>query len=146
MKNNILLPFKAILFLPKLMKYIWNNPKKISNFIVIVRTYGLKEGLSRVKTLYRQSKDSREMLGVYEKWLQEHYPIEKKLKEQHEQSKQFIHQPLISVIMPVYNPRSSFLEQAITSVKNQSYPFWELCICDDASTNPEIQGMFKTVC
>jgi GT2 family glycosyltransferase len=42
--------------------------------------------------------------------------------------------PLISVIMPNYNVDLKFLRAAIDSVRAQIYPFWELCISDDAST------------
>jgi O-antigen biosynthesis protein len=47
-------------------------------------------------------------------------------------------QPRISVIMPVYNPNPVLLKEAIDSVKKQEYPFWELCIADDASTDKRI--------
>ncbi|MFA6961135.1 MAG: glycosyltransferase [Opitutaceae bacterium] len=46
------------------------------------------------------------------------------------------HGPLISVLMPVFNPPSHCLEQAIASVRAQTYQRWELCIADDASTDP----------
>ena len=48
------------------------------------------------------------------------------------------HQPLISVLMPVFNPGVEFLQKAIDSVIRQSYRNWELCIANDASTDPEI--------
>ena len=48
------------------------------------------------------------------------------------------HRPLISVVMPVYNPPLDLLDAAISSIKLQIYPHWELCIADDASTNPEV--------
>lgn len=41
--------------------------------------------------------------------------------------------PLISVLMPCYNPDPQFLRAAIASVKAQLYPHWELCIADDVS-------------
>lgn len=41
---------------------------------------------------------------------------------------------LVSIVMPVYNPDPQDVGRAIASVKNQVYPHWELCICDDAST------------
>lgn len=44
--------------------------------------------------------------------------------------------PLISVIMPVYNPPVDLLIEAVSSIQAQIYPHWELCIADDASTNP----------
>ena len=51
--------------------------------------------------------------------------------------------PLISVLMPVYNPPIEFLESAIQSVCNQIYQNWELCIADDASTNPAVLDLLK---
>jgi len=51
--------------------------------------------------------------------------------------------PLISVVMPVYNPVPAFLESAIQSVRNQLYPHWELCIADDASTDPRIAEILR---
>ena len=51
--------------------------------------------------------------------------------------------PRISVIMPVYNPPLQFLEEAIQSVSQQIYPFWELCIADDASTDPDVHAMIR---
>jgi glycosyltransferase involved in cell wall biosynthesis len=47
--------------------------------------------------------------------------------------------PLLSVVMPVYNPRPKYLRQALDSLVHQLYPDWELCIADDASTDPEIK-------
>jgi GT2 family glycosyltransferase len=49
------------------------------------------------------------------------------------------HRPLISVLMPVYNPEPRWLAEAIASVEQQLYPQWELCIADDCSTDPEVQ-------
>ncbi len=45
----------------------------------------------------------------------------------------FAKRPLISVVMPVYNVEPKWLEKAVRSVEGQLYPFWELCIADDAS-------------
>ncbi len=41
-------------------------------------------------------------------------------------------QPLISVVMPVYEPPRACLEAAVRSVQHQVYRNWELCFCDDA--------------
>ena len=45
--------------------------------------------------------------------------------------------PVISLIVPVYNVASVWLEACVESVVAQSYPFWELCLCNDASTDPD---------
>ena len=51
--------------------------------------------------------------------------------------------PLISILMPVFNPQPDDLRAAIRSVEDQFYPGWELCIADDASTDPRIAGIVR---
>jgi O-antigen biosynthesis protein len=46
--------------------------------------------------------------------------------------------PLISVLTPVHNPPVDILEEAIASVRAQSFTAWELCLVDDGSNNPEV--------
>lgn len=52
--------------------------------------------------------------------------------------------PLISVVMPTYNPNPEWLRGAIDSVKRQIYPHWELCIADDASSSPETRAVLSS--
>jgi GT2 family glycosyltransferase len=51
--------------------------------------------------------------------------------------------PLVSVLMPVFDPNPVWLDQAIWSVRMQLYPEWELCIADDASTSSEVQCVLR---
>jgi glycosyltransferase involved in cell wall biosynthesis/GT2 family glycosyltransferase len=51
--------------------------------------------------------------------------------------------PVISVLLPVYNPELPILEAAIASIEGQFYPHWELCIADDASTHPEVRPFLE---
>lgn len=53
--------------------------------------------------------------------------------------------PLVSILMPVYNPQLEDLRRAIASVQAQIYPAWELCICDDASTDKSIRPYLEKV-
>lgn len=50
---------------------------------------------------------------------------------------EFKYKPKISIITPVYNADSKWLERCIQSVRNQFYKNWELCLHDDASTKKE---------
>ena len=43
--------------------------------------------------------------------------------------------PLVSIILPTYNPKKEWIIQSIKSVLGQSYNNFELLIIDDASTN-----------
>ena len=51
--------------------------------------------------------------------------------------------PKISVLMPVYNTEKEWLVRAIESVRAQTYPHWELCIADDASTQPHVREILE---
>jgi lipopolysaccharide biosynthesis glycosyltransferase/glycosyltransferase involved in cell wall biosynthesis len=51
--------------------------------------------------------------------------------------------PIISIVMPVYNPKPEWLIEAIESVCKQIYPYWELCIADDASTDKRIRPILE---
>jgi O-antigen biosynthesis protein len=45
--------------------------------------------------------------------------------------------------LPVYNPELAHLQAAIASVRSQLYPNWELCIADDASTDPKVAPLLQ---
>jgi len=49
--------------------------------------------------------------------------------------------PMISVVMPVYDPPEQWLRRAIESVRSQSYPAWQLCMADDASPAPHVTAV-----
>lgn len=51
--------------------------------------------------------------------------------------------PLVSVIVPVYNTEERWLRKCLDSVLSQLYPFWELCIADDASTSAHIRRVLE---
>ncbi len=67
----------------------------------------------------------------YQEWINKHELITDSFALQN--IKGFKHQPLISVIVPVYNPQKQLLIECIESVINQSYDNWELCLADDNS-------------
>lgn len=53
-------------------------------------------------------------------------------------------QTTISVVMPTFNSNLPFLKAAIQSLKNQVYTHWELCIADDASSDPQIKEYLQS--
>ncbi len=84
-------------------------------------------------------------------YLTEYAEIVRQEKSLLEKSRQHIvnhiatldHPPKISILMPVYNAPAKFLRMAIESVRNQIYDDWELCIADDASTQPHIGQILR---
>jgi GT2 family glycosyltransferase len=62
-----------------------------------------------------------------------------------DQARQWPWQPLISVILPVSNPKREWLEAAVNSVLEQSYARWQLCVCDDGSEDAAIAHYFEAL-
>ena len=52
--------------------------------------------------------------------------------------------PLFSVLLPVHDPPLQMLEEAIDSVRNQTFDGWELRLVDDGSRDPAIVEILQT--
>ena len=63
-----------------------------------------------------------------------------KKRKNFERSVVFDYAPLISVLVPLYNTPSGYLEEMIRSVRGQTYANWELCLADGSdSQHPNVQ-------
>ncbi|WP_238345789.1 glycosyltransferase family 2 protein [Luteimonas saliphila] len=51
--------------------------------------------------------------------------------------------PEFSVLVPVYNTPEPWLRRCIDSVLAQVYPRWQLCIADDASSDPAVSRVLE---
>lgn len=69
--------------------------------------------------------------------------IEEKNKREKEEYKKFKYNPLISILVPVYNVPIVYLKACIDSVLNNIYENFELCIADDCSTDPKIRKVLE---
>ena len=123
-----------------LFKHVWNSYKK--------------EGISGIKLRIAFSASPGTpppIIGYveinhndYTEWVRRYDTLadadRKKIKAR---ISQMTNAPLISVVMPVYNPPLEMLKEAIQSVRNQIYPNWELCIADDASTDRTVHDLLE---
>jgi O-antigen biosynthesis protein len=55
----------------------------------------------------------------------------------------FSHQPLISLIMPVYKTPVQWLRRAVASLQEQYYGRWELCVVDDCSPTDDQRNLLQ---
>ncbi len=99
--------------------------------------HGKAEGRTPAYSIYNAQND-------YRKWVEQFDTLSDEMRSQmriHVQ--RFPNSPLISVVMPVYNPNVAWLIEAIESVKDQIYPHWQLCIADDLSTDGAIRPILE---
>ncbi|RYF61205.1 MAG: glycosyltransferase family 2 protein [Comamonadaceae bacterium] len=82
--------------------------------------------------------------GDYEAWVKANDTLSPTQRSRiAERVKAMTSTPLISVVMPAYNPDPVWLGAAIESVRSQLYPHWELCIADDASPSQAVRDMLR---
>lgn len=110
--------------------------------IQYIQSNGLKNTLRRLHSTGHQAakfttQDYTNWIHLYDQPIP-HNDIKSILKN--------IEHPLISVIMPTYNSNPKWLLTAVKSLQNQSYPHWELCIADDASSSPETLKTLSDLC
>ena len=121
----------------------WRRGKGLQRAIgLIFRSYkmAINEGLGAALANFWPS--NKTTIGSYDEWL-----LKYDGPDQHRNVNEFIgdlaYQPLISIILPTFNSNLNFLTQAIESVTGQSYPNWQLCIADDASTDKDLKDYLK---
>ncbi len=113
---------------------IRRNIKKLIN---VAGKFGWKALIPRFQTLF----DERRQENAYQKWVQ-NFETNDRL-DLLKQISEFQHQPLISIILPVYDIDEKYLRLCIESVKDQIYQNWELCIADDCSPSPHIRRVLE---
>jgi GT2 family glycosyltransferase len=75
--------------------------------------------------------------ALYQQWIAKREgPAYKRLLKS--MSVSIAERPSIAVLMTVCDPRPIVIRKAIDSVRRQTSDNWQLCIADDASTNPEV--------
>lgn len=98
------------------------SPYTIRKGILYLKHYGIKEFALKFTERFEASDID------YHKWFLEHRATQEKLEEQ--KKKHWKNPVVISIAVPVYKTPEPFLRQLLESVREQSYPHWELCFAD----------------
>jgi O-antigen biosynthesis protein len=132
--RTIWFKFKHLLKLQFITKYL----SQLKLIFTLISSYGTGYTINLLKqeNFIPLSDDLN-----YQKWLTLHYPKKTDLIQITENLKNLSYKPVISIIIPVFNTPENFLREAIESVLNQIYPYWELCIADDTSTKPYVKNI-----
>ena len=78
--------------------------------------------------------------NIYWEWIERHENVwSNDINFMNDLAGTWENRPLLSIVMPVFDPPLHLLKEAIFSIKAQNYENWELCIADDASSNPKVR-------
>jgi len=120
---------------------VWKLISVLRNMRVRLRQNTL---LRQVASLVEGVLNTRAPHRSYERWIQRReVPTIDKTRIR-ESIATFKYTPKISIVMPVYNTPEKLLELAIESVRAQYYENWELCICDDASSQARVHSILES--
>lgn len=111
------------------------SPYNIKKGLLYMKHFGPKEFWIRLTERF-QADDVD-----YEEWYKNHKPTMEELQRQRET--EFEYEPLISILVPVYNTPEEFLKQMIQSVRKQTYGKWELCIANANPANETVAEILR---
>ncbi|MFJ2428959.1 glycosyltransferase [Pseudomonas sp. NPDC087804] len=138
---------KTLRVLPAVIRKGGGFKSTVKKTMAVWREQGTRGLIERLRWLNRSSQfefvgqETREVTdrNDYLTWVKYYDTLDDNCRERiKEDIRTWNQAPLISIIMPVYNPPLELLQEAVTSVLAQLYPNWQLCIADDASTDPQV--------
>lgn len=135
-QSKSFVPNETIVTEPKQPSQIHALYGKARKGLGYLKRNGLKNTLRRIRL--EQSKQSDES---YQQWITENENWDVAAIKAEIAS--FEYQPVISILMPVYNVEEKWLSKCIESVQNQFYPNWELCMADDCSTDESVRPLLE---
>ena len=109
----------------------------VSKSLDYMKRFGFRKTLSKVI-----EKGSDHFAGVsYHNYALTQIPAQARLDIQ--KKTRFEYEPLISIVTAAWNTPVQFLEEMVTSLQNQSYSNWELCLAD-GSDHDEVRDWIRT--
>ena len=75
----------------------------------------------------------------YRVWIEQNEPDAVEKERMKLEVRNWVSQPKISIVVPLYKTPLQLLTKAVDSVKRQIYPNWELCLVDDGSDSPPLR-------
>jgi GT2 family glycosyltransferase len=87
----------------------------------------------------RARPDRGDVNAEYPVWLAQRTPTESDLARMRIAGMNLPYQPVISLVVPVYNTPEKYLRLMVDSVMAQTYTRWELCLADGSSAAPYVR-------
>ncbi len=121
------------------LRLLWRQRGRLPRAFRHLMQHGLNATVARAATAFGEAG-----ADLYQRWIEAYDTLtdaDRAAIAAHIQTLRS--RPLISVVVPVYNPSEAHLRGMLDSVLAQLYPNWELCLADDASTAPHVRQVLE---
>ncbi len=112
--------------------------KYIQKGIDYYRAHGVKALTEKAARKLFSAKDKP---VDYQKWIGKHIPGAGELERQ--KKTKLSENPRFSIVVPLYKTPVRYLKEMISSVQEQTYPNWELCLSDGSGEHSPLTGVLK---
>lgn len=136
---------KALRLAGLIAKQVLENPRLARKFAALVWNF-LRHGDRRslVIAAKKGATDGGASSMSYRDWILAFDTMDpERLEALRHEASSLANPPVLSILMPVYNPSRRWLQRAMESVRAQVYTNWELCIADDASTEAHVRPVLE---
>src|SRR5690554_4853011 len=103
------------------------------------RQPGVRRPVTLLRGYLSHARRALERIGQYKRWVKGREGRAAEFMSDYKVLAKQGGLPTISLLVPVYNPPVALLKECLESVIAQVYPHWQLCIADDASTDPQVR-------
>ena len=105
-----------------------------------LKLHGVKALVDKVVSKF---KDRKKKPIPYSQWLPRHLPSRAELEAQRKET--FPWTPTFSVVVPLYKTPEKYLLRLVESLKEQTYPHWELCLSDGSGPDSPLAGLLEKI-
>ncbi len=102
--------------------------RRIGSGLRLFRRHGFDAFRGQLERALADVPDYEEWVAMFDT------PTAAKLRIHCDRVARLAHRPLVSIVLPVHDTPERLLRECVESVIAQTYPHWELCVADDAST------------
>lgn len=122
---------KQALLLEKADRYVKKG-------LFYLQTTGVRGLMEKIKNKMQNEKRKPQPYG---EWIEKHLPTEQELEEQ--RGHVFAQNPKFSIVVPLYKTPENYLLSLVESVRQQTYPNWELCLSDGSGADSPLEAILK---
>lgn len=120
-----------------LSRLVWSRRQRLPNALRYLMKNGPRATVARAAESF-----SQQSIDLYHRWIETYDTLSDADRAAIAAHAATLPQtPLISILVPVYNTPEAYLREMLDSVLKQLYPNWELCLADDASTEPHVRAV-----